>query len=162
MYTLRCCCCSVTESFPTLWDPMNCSTSGSSVLHHLLGFAQISLNWWFYLASSSSAALVFFCLQSFPASRSFPTSQLFSSCGQSIGASASALVFPVNIQGWFSLRLTGLIFLQSCQESCPAPQFESINSSVLSLIYGPTLSTVHDYWKITVSTIRTLICIRNR
>ena len=53
------------------------------------------------------------CLQTFPASESFPVSQLFSLDGQSTGASTSASVLPVNIQGWFPLGLTGLIFLQS-------------------------------------------------
>ena len=53
------------------------------------------------------------CLQSFPASGSFPMSQFFVSGGQSIGASALASVLPVNIQGWFPLGLTGLISLQS-------------------------------------------------
>ena len=54
-----------------------------------------------------------FCLQSFPASGSFPVSQLFTSGGQSIGASASASILPMNIQGWFPLGLTGLISLLS-------------------------------------------------
>ena len=53
------------------------------------------------------------CLQSFPASGSFPVSQYFSSGDQSIGVSASASVLPVNIQDWFSLGWTGLISLQS-------------------------------------------------
>ena len=53
------------------------------------------------------------CFQSFPASGSFPTSQFFASGGQSIGASASASVLPMNIQGWFPLGLTGLISLLS-------------------------------------------------
>ena len=51
------------------------------------------------------------CLQSFPASRSFPMSLFFTSGGQSIGVSASASVLPMNIQGWFPLGLTGLISL---------------------------------------------------
>ena len=51
--------------------------------------------------------------QSSPASGSFPMSQLFTSGGQSIGVSASALVLPMNIQDWFPLGLTGWIFLQS-------------------------------------------------
>ena len=55
----------------------------------------------------------FFHLQSFPASWSFPVSWLFASGGQSIGASASASVFPMNIQGWFPVGLTGLISLLS-------------------------------------------------
>ena len=54
-----------------------------------------------------------FCLQSFPASGSFPTSQLFTPGGQSIGASASASILPMNIQGWFPLGWTGLISLLS-------------------------------------------------
>ena len=62
---------------------------------------------------SSSVVPFSFCLQSFPASGSFPMNQLFTSGGQSIGASASASVFPINIQGWFPLGLTGLISLQS-------------------------------------------------
>ena len=53
------------------------------------------------------------CLQSFPASRPFLMSRLFASGGQSIGASASATVLPVNIQDWFPLGLTDLISLQS-------------------------------------------------
>jgi len=53
------------------------------------------------------------CPQSFPASGSFPVSQLFTSGGQSIGASASASGLPMDIQGWFPLGLTGLISLQS-------------------------------------------------
>ena len=68
------------------------------------------LNQWCHPTISSSA--VPFCLQSFPASRSFPMSRLFTSGDQSIGASASASVLPMNIQDWFPLGLTGLISLQ--------------------------------------------------
>ena len=60
----------------------------------------------FYDLTITSSATPFFCLQSFPASGSFPVSQLFASDGQSVGASASVL--PVSIQGWLPLRLTGL------------------------------------------------------
>ena len=66
-----------------------------------------------YLAISSSATPFSFCLQSFPASGSFPVNRLFASGGQSIGDSASASVLPMNIQGWLPLKLTGLICLQS-------------------------------------------------
>ena len=68
--------------------------------------------WWCHPTISSSV-VPFSCLQSFPASGSFPMSQFFLSGGQSIGASASASVLPMNIQGWFPLRLTGWISLQS-------------------------------------------------
>ena len=71
------------------------------------------LSQWCHPAISSSVTPFSSCLQSFPASGSFPISQFFASGGQSIGASASASVLPVNIQDWFPLRLTGLISLQS-------------------------------------------------
>ena len=72
------------------------------------------LNQWCHPTISSSVITVFsFCLQLFPVSGSFPVSQLFISGGQSIGASASASVLPVSIQGWFPLELTGLISLLS-------------------------------------------------
>ena len=67
----------------------------------------------FYLTISSSAAIFAFCLQSFPASWSFPMSQLLETGSQSIGTSASASVLSMTIQGWFPLVMTGLISLQS-------------------------------------------------
>ena len=72
------------------------------------------LSWWCQPTISSSVTPFSSCLRSFPASPlSFTMSRLFSSGGQSIEASASAWVLPVNIQGWFPLGLTGLISLQS-------------------------------------------------
>ena len=62
------------------------------------------------------------CLQSFPASGSFQMSQFFASGGQSIGVSASASVLPMNIQHWFPLGLTGLISLQSKQQTKQRPK----------------------------------------
>ena len=70
------------------------------------------LSWWCYLTTSSSVASFSFSVQSFPASGSFPMRSLFASGGWSFGASASALVLPMHIQGWFLLGLTGLISLQ--------------------------------------------------
>ena len=99
---------------------------------------------------SSSAIHLYFWLLSFPASGFFPVSQLFASCGQSIRASASASVLPMYIQGWFPLRLTSLISLkikESSPESSPELPFESIDSSVPSLLCGPPLTSIHDYWK---------------
>ena len=61
----------------------------------------------------SSSVVPFSCLQSFPASESFPMSWLFASGDQNIGTSASASVLPMNIQDWFPLGLTGLISLLS-------------------------------------------------
>ena len=71
------------------------------------------LSQWCHPTISSSAAPFSSCLQSFPASGFFPMSQLFTSGGQSIGASASASFLPMNIQGWLPLGLTGLISLLS-------------------------------------------------
>ena len=68
---------------------------------------------WCHPAISSSVILFSSCLESFPASGSFPMSQLFTSGGQSITVSVSSSVLPMNIQGWFPLGLTGLISLQS-------------------------------------------------
>ena len=88
--------------------------------------------------------------QSFPASRSFSMSQSFPSGGQTIGASASVL--PMNIQGWFHFGLTDLISLLSealsrVFSSTKHPHFKSISSLVLSLLYSPTFTFIHDYWK---------------
>ena len=88
------------------------------------------------------------CLQLFPASRSFSKSQFFTSGGQSIEISASASVFPMNIQDWFPLGLIGSpCSPRDSQESSPTPQFKSINSLALSFLYSPTLIFIHDYWK---------------
>ena len=89
------------------------------------------------------------CLQSFPASGSFQMSQFFASGGQSTGVSASASVLPVNIQDCFPLEWTGWISLQSPRDSqeSSTPRFKSISSSVLSFLYSPTLTSIHDYRK---------------
>ena len=67
-------------------------------------------------------------------------SQLFASGGQTIGATVWASALPVNIQGWSCCP-------RDSQESSPAPQFESINSTALSILYWPNLTLIHDYWK---------------
>ena len=71
------------------------------------------LSRWCHPTISSSVAPFSSCPQSFPGSRSFPMNGLFASGGQSIRASASASVLPMNIQGWFPLGLIGLISLLS-------------------------------------------------
>ena len=68
-------------------------------------------SWWCYPTTSSSVVPFSSCLQSFPASGSFPMNKFFTSGGQSIVA--SALVLPMNIQDWFPLGLTSLISMQS-------------------------------------------------
>ena len=106
------------------------------------------LSWWYYAAISSSVVPFSSCPQSLPASRSFPKSQLFSWGSQSTGVSAPASVLPKNTQDWSALGCTGWISLQSKRlESSPTPQFKSINSSALSFLYSPTLTSIHDHWK---------------
>ena len=94
----------------------------------------------------------FSCLQSFPTSGYFPMNRQFTSGSQRIGASTLASVLPMNIQGWFPLGLIGLISLLSKGFSRVFSQhhnslIESIFSSALSLLYGPTLTSIHNYWK---------------
>ena len=104
---------------------------------------------WCHPITSSSVDPFSSCPQSLPASESFPVCLLFTAGGQSIEASASASVLPMNIQDWFPLGLTGWISLCpiGSRGSSSALQFESISFSVLSLLSGPTLTSMHDYWK---------------
>ena len=129
---------------------MDCSMPGFPVLHYFPEPAHTKVQKSVMPSTISYSAVPFsFCLQSFPASGSFPMNQLFTSGGQSIRASASASILPMNIQGWYSLGLTGLISLLSkgLLWSSPGPQFQSINSLALSLLYGPTLTPLLDYCK---------------
>ena len=107
------------------------------------------LSQWCCPTISSSVISFSFCPQSFRASGSFPVSQLFTSGGQSNDVSASGSsfqwIFRVNfVDNW-------LVWFSCCprdsQESSPVPQFKSIIPSVLSLLYVPALTSLHDYWK---------------
>ena len=104
---------------------------------------------WCHPTISSSVVPFFSCPQSLPASGSFQMSQLFASSGQSIRVSASTSVLPMNTQDWSPLGWTGWspCSPSDSQKSSPTPQFKSINSSVLSFLYSPTLISIHDYWK---------------
>ena len=104
---------------------------------------------WCHPTISSSVTPFFSRLQYFRESGSFPMNWFFASGSQSIGVSTSASVLPMNIQDWFPLGWTGWISCspRDSQESSPTPQFKSINSSVLSFLYSPTLTSIHDYWK---------------
>ena len=106
-----CCCCSAAQSCPTLQPPglqhtrLLCPSPSPRVCSN-----SCPLSWWCYPTISLSITL-FSCPESFPASGSFPVSQLFASGGQSTEALASVSALPMNIQGWFPWRLTGLILL---------------------------------------------------
>ena len=107
------CCRSVPQACPTLCDPMDCSMPGFPVLH-CISWSLLKLRSTELVMPSNHLILFHLLLPSlFPSIRSFPMSWLFTSGGQSIGASALASVLPMNIQGWFPLGLTGLMFLQS-------------------------------------------------
>ena len=153
-----CSCCSVAQSCLTLCDPMDCSTPGSSVLHYLLEFAQIPVHWVSDAIWPSHPLLL-----PSPFTLIFPGIRVFSSelalCirwpkywsfSNSSSSEHSGLIsFRID---WFDL----LTIQGTLQESSPAPRFESINSLALSLLYDPTLTSVHDYWTI-VLTIWTFI-----
>ena len=144
---------SVTQSCPTLCDPMDCSAPGFPFHHQLLELAQTHVHRVCDAIQSShslsSRSPPAFNLSQHQAG-SFPMSQFFTSGGQSIGVSASASVLPMNIQDWFPLGRTGWISLQSRGLSrvfnitSSTSQFKSINSSVLSFLYSPNLTSVHD------------------
>ena len=144
-------CSSVAKSCLTLCDPMDCSTPGFLVFHYLPEFAQTHVHWVgdaiqpsYPLLPPSSLTLSLSQHQAF-----FPVNQLFSWGGQGVGAPTSASVLPMNIQDWFLLRLTVLIFLQSkglsrvfSNTTIWKHQFFHTQHP-----YGPTLTFVHDHWK---------------
>ena len=142
---------SVAQSCPILCDPMHCSKPGLPVHHQLPEFTQIHVHW-----VGDAIQHLILCrplsshLQSFPASVSFQMSQLF--------ASDKAKVLELQLQHQSFQWIFRADFLQDglvgfpcsprdSQESSPTPQFKSINSSVLSFLYSPTLTSIHDYWK---------------
>ena len=104
---------------------------------------------WCYPITSSSVVPFSSCPQSLPATGSCPMSQFFVWGGQSIGVSSSASVLPMSTQDWSPLG--GLIGSpcspRDSEKSSPTPQFKSINSSALSFLHSPTLTSIHDHWK---------------
>ena len=126
---------------------MDCRMPGFLVLHYFPEFAQAHVHWVNDGIQSSHPLLL--------PSLALNLSQhqgLFQWVGSSHSGGQSftlASVLPMNIQGWFPLWLTDLISLlpRDSQESSLAPQFKSISSSVLSVVYGPTLTSTHDYWE---------------
>ena len=130
---------------------MDCSTPGFPVHHPLPKLTQTHIHQVCDTIQTILSSVIPFssCLQSFPASGSLQMSQFFTSGSQSIRVSASTSVLPMNIQDWFPLWCTGWIPLQSkgLSRVSPAPQFKTINSSALSFLYCPTLTSICDYWK---------------
>ena len=141
---------SVAHLCPTLCDLIDCSTPGLLFISNsrsLLKLMSIES------VMASNHLILYHPLlllpSIFPSIRVFSNNQFYASGGQSIGVSASASVHPMNIQDWFP---SGLTVWSPCsprdsQESSPTPQFKSINSLALSFLYGPTLTSIHDYWE---------------
>ena len=102
---------SCVQLFATPWTAAHQASLSINNSQSLLNSCPLSR--WCHITISSSVVPFSSCLQSFPASGSFPRSQFFTSGGQSIGASASASVLPMHIQDWFPLGSTGWISLQS-------------------------------------------------
>ena len=107
------------------------------------------LSQWCHPTISSSVVPFSSCPQSFLASGSLQMSQLSASGGQNIGVSASTSVLSMNTKDWSPLGWIGWspCSPRNSQESSPIPQFESINSSVLSFLYSSTLTSIHNHWK---------------
>ena len=134
------------QLFSTTWTAAHqasLSITNSQSLFKLMSIKSVCLS-----TISSSVIPFSSCLQSFPALGSFQMSQFFLLGGQSIGVSALASFPPMNIQYWFPLGLTSCISLQSKWLSRVfSNTIKSINSLVLSFLYSPTLTSIHDYWK---------------
>ena len=146
-----CCCCSVVQLCPTFCNPMGCSTPGLHVPHHLQKFAQVHIH-----CISDAIQLSHPLMPSSPSpfnlskhQRLFQWVGCFSSDDQNIGASASASVLPMSIQGWFPLRWTVLIFLQSkgLSRVFSSTTVQRHQLLALCLLYSPALTTIHDHWE---------------
>ena len=143
-------CCSVAKSRPALCDPIDCSMPGFPVLHYLLEFAQIHVHWhWCYLTISSSADLFSFCLQCFLSSKSFQwvcsLHQVTKILETELQHQSFQWIFRIDfLWDWL---VWSPCSLRDSQESSPTPQFKSINSSALSFLYSPALTSIYDYWK---------------
>ena len=134
--------------FATPWTAALQASLSFTITHSLLKFMSIE----FSDAIQPSRPLITFsfCLQSLPASGSFPMIQLFASGGQSIGVSASASVLPMNVQGWFLLGLTGMILqskgLWRVFSSTTVWRHQFFSTQPFSLISACDLHSHHFAW----------------
>ena len=110
-----------------------------------------ALNRWYYPVISSSVVPFSSHLRSFPASGSFPMRQHFAWGGQKYWSFSFSISPSNEYSGLISFRVNQSVGSpcspRVSQESSPTPQFKSINSSVLSFLYSPTLTSIHVYWK---------------
>ena len=140
---------SLTQSCPTLCDPMNCSTPRLSVHHQLPEFTQTHVHW-------VGEAIQLSHPLSSPSALNLSQHQGLFQWVSSSHQVAKVLELQLQHQSFQWILRTdflwdGLVWLpcspRNSQESPPTPQFKSINFLVLSFLYGPTLTSVHDYWK---------------
>ena len=135
---------SVTQACPTLCDPTHCSMPGYPAHHLLPELAQTHVHW-VGDAIQPSHPLSSSSLPAF----NFSQHQGLFQCVSKYWTSFSASVFPMNIQDWFPLGLTGLISLQSrvSQRVLSNTTVQNFNSLAPGLLYGTTLTSAHGYWK---------------
>ena len=141
---------SVAQSCSNLCDPMNCSIPGLPVHHHLPEFTQTHVHQGGDAIQPSHHLSPLFPLPPIPPSiRDFSNESTLCMKWPSTGVSALASFLPKNSQGWSPLEWTGgsPCSPRDSQESSPTPQFKSIDSSVLSFLHSPTLTSIHDHWK---------------
>ena len=140
---------SVTQSCPTLWDPVDCSTPGFPVHHQLLKLAQTHVHCVCDAIQPSHPLLPLLLLPSiFPSIRVFSNELSLCIRWSKYWSFSFSISLSSEYSGLSSFRIDwfDLCYPRDSQES-PAPQFKSIGSSALSLLYRPTLTSVHDSWK---------------
>ena len=144
------CCCSLAKSCLTLCDPVNCCMPRFPVLHHLPEFVQIHIHWVRDAIQPSHPLMPPFLLPSvFPSIRVFSRESVLHIRWPKYWSFSFSISPSNEYPGLISFRMDWFDFLalQGILKSPPAPQFKSINSLVLSLLYGPTLTSIHDYCK---------------
>ena len=142
---------SVAQSGPTLCDPIDCSTPGLPVHHQLPEFTQTHAHWVGDAIHPSHPRL-----SPSPPAFNLSQHQALLQWASSSHQVAKVLEFQLQHQSFQWTLRAGLLYdglvgspcsPRDSQESCPTPLFKSINSSMLSFLYGPTLTSIHDQWK---------------
>ena len=142
------CCCLVTKSCPTLCDPMDCGSPGFPLLHYLPELAQTHVHW---VSDTVSHPLSSLSLPAFNLSQHQVLFQ-WVSCLHQVAKVLEPQLQHQSFQGIFKVDFLQDWVAWSCcprdsWESSPTPQLESINSLVLSFLYDPTLTSIHEYWR---------------
>ena len=141
---------SVAQSCPTLCKPMDCSTPGLPIHHQLPEFTQTHVHRVGDAIQPSHPLSSPFSPAPNPSQhQSFPVSQFFAWGSHSIGVWTSTSVLPMNTQDWSPLGWTGWISLQSkgLSRVFSNTTIQKQNSSALSFLHNPTLTSIHDHWK---------------